>query len=169
MPVCAYSADASIANFVVNERPTVRISFGVKDAFTQDIEDAIKSGMPTVFTYSIIFKRVRGAWFNEEVGSYVFTHAVLYDILRDEYAVTMDEASVKTVKTADYAEMMRLMTTVDGFTVVSASPMQKAATYEVRIMAKLHSTELPGVLGGVTFFVKLWNFETDWFVYRFIY
>ncbi len=164
-PVAAFSNDASIEGLKVDMAPPARVSFLVKDAFTKDIEDAISSGIPTSFTFFVEFNRVKDFWFNERLGKWVFRHTVKYDSLKEEYVVNLDE-SENVIRTKDFNEMKRLMVTGDSINLTPIAPLE-AGEYEWRVKAELHAIKLPFLLNYMLFFVKYWDFETNWYIYGF--
>ncbi len=169
VPVPGFAAAARIDGLVVERAEEIKASFVVKNAFSADIEEAVKSGVQTSFTFKVVLARKSGLfWFDETVVKLVFKHTVKYDTLKEEYEITLDEAGGAPMRTKDLAEMKRAMTTSE-IVLVPARPLVPGAEYELRIMAELHSIKLPFFLDYVLFFVRLWDFETDWHTYRFTF
>lgn len=166
-PAVSFCEDARIDEVDVSDPPALKVSFKVKDAFTRDIEEAVRSGIPTSFNFIIEMNRVRPVLFNETAGRWVFRHTVKYDSLKDEYEVSLDEVGGGAVRTKDFKEMQRLMTTGSSIPLIPGSLLRKGDEYELRIMAQLRTAELPFILDYVLFFVKMWDFKTDWYTYRF--
>lgn len=166
-PVKAYSEEIARIDEVSVQKSQLKVSFAVKGAFNKEIEEAIKSGMPTSFTFLVEVDKVSSAWFNEEAGNLEFKHTVKYDTLKEEYEIKFDEAGDKPVRTKDFNEMKRLMTTVSGVLIATKKPFVPGEEHEIRIMAELHTIKLPFLLNYMLFFVKLWDFETGWYTYRF--
>lgn len=160
--------DAVIDSVAFDKGPPMKLSFEVKNAFTKEIEEAIKSGVATSFTYIIDLNRVNSVWFNEGVVSWEFRHTVKYDTLKEEYEIVRGEAgSENSIRTKDSAEMKTIMATGDSIELKPPVDLKPGAQYEIRIMAELHTVELPFLLDYVLFFVKLWNVETDWYTFNF--
>ncbi len=166
VPSTGFCEDARIDDVKVSWTPNLKASFQVKDAFTKDIEEAIKSGMPTSFTFIIELERVNTVWFNEEVGRWEFKHTVKYDTLKEEYEISLDETGEKGIRTKDINEMKTLMVTGNSISITPAH-LIPGAEYELKIMAELRTTELPFLLNYMLFFVKIWDFETGWYSYSF--
>lgn len=170
-PSAAYCADssagASIDEVSVTGRADLKVSFVVKDAFTKDIEEAIKSGIPTSFTFIMELNRINTVWLNENLGGREFKHTVKYDSLKEEYELSLDETGERGIRTKDFNEMKRLMVTGSSVPLTPEKPLISGQVYEVRIMAELRTIELPFLLDYMLFFVKLWDFKTDWYTYRF--
>lgn len=156
------SENARIDDVTVARNP-LTVSFVVKGAFTKDIEEAVKSGIPTAFNFIVELERV-SVWFDEAIFIREFKHTVRYDSLKEEYEVTLDETNEK-VRVKDFGEMKALMTSVT-LPFNGTAELVPGADYEIRAMAELDPVELPALLNYMLFFVKFWDFETDWYVYR---
>ncbi len=167
-PAAAFGAQAEIDAVTVDLNGGVRSSFVVKNAFTPQIEEAIMSGVHTSFNFFAEVNLSHGLfWFDERFAFVQFRHTVKYDTLKKEYLVTLDERGGKVVRTADIAEMKRLMSVVDSVSLKVTAPMSKGKKYDLRVKAELSSVKLPFSLDYLLFFVKLWDFETDWYYYSF--
>jgi hypothetical protein len=162
----ASAEDARLANVRVYHSKDLKISFVVKGAFKEDILEAINSGIPTSFTFLVRLHRAKTLWFDEPIGTWKFKHTVKYDALKEEYEVTLDE-SKGTVKTKDLKEMKRLMVTGDEVTIKPSPHLDERKVYKLSIKAELDTINLPFFLDYILFFVKLWDFETDWYTVTF--
>lgn len=165
-PTVSFCEDARIDDVVVSSPPALKVSFKVRDAFTPDIEEAVRTGIPTSFNFIVELGRVRPLFFNETAGRWVFRHTVKYDSLKDEYEVSLEEAG-GAIRTKDFREMTRLMTTCSSIPLIPGSLLSRGGEYELRIMAQLRTAELPFILDYVLFFIRFWDFKTDWYTYRF--
>ncbi len=164
--------EARMDNVVVTYDSEIHLSFEVRDAFTADIEEAIDSGIPTTFTFLVKLYRTRAFMTDKHIGTWNFKHTVKYDSLKAEYELTLEKLNGGTVKddtqrTIDASEMKHLMVTGDDIVIKTGKALLSGKTYELKVMAELDPVELPHLLDYMFFFVKLWDFETDWFVYRF--
>ncbi|MDP2689445.1 MAG: DUF4390 domain-containing protein [Deltaproteobacteria bacterium] len=167
VPATGHCVDARIDEVDVRwGHGPLTVSFRVKDAFTKDIEEAVKSGIPTSFTFLIELDRVNSLWPDEEVGSWEFKHTVKYDTIKEEYEIRLDEAGQASIRTKDFGEMKRIMATGASIAITPAH-LVSGAEYEVRIKAELHTIDLPFPLSYMFFFVKLLDFETGWYSHRF--
>lgn len=160
----AHGADATRIDDVTVSRDPVKASFSVKGAFTKEIEEAVKSGMPTTFNFIVELSRVSSILPDDLLVRREFQHTVKYDSLKDEYEMTLEDTGEK-VRTKEFSEMKRLMSSVQSLPLAGASRITSGSKYEIRIMAELDPVELPMVLNYMLFFVKFWDFETDWYVY----
>lgn len=164
-PAALFAAEASIAGVKVDLDP-LRVSFEVRDAFTEEVEEAVKSGMPTSFNFIVKLSRVDPVWLDEDIGEWEFRHTVKYDTLKDEYEVRLDEDLSREARTKDLEEMKSFMTRGEAIAITPAH-LVDGEVYELGIKAELDKTDLPPVLNYMLFFIKLWDFETDWHTYRF--
>ena len=164
-PASTIAAEAAIAGVNVDLDP-LRVSFEVRDAFTVDIEEAVKSGLPTSFNFIVRLSRVNPVWIDEDIGKWEFRHTVKYDTLKEEYVVRLDEGLLREARTKDFEEMKSFMSRGEAIDITPAH-LVPGEVYELSIKAELDKTELPPLLDYMFFFVKLWDFETDWHVYRF--
>lgn len=160
---CFAAADARIKDVgVAPVNGGVSVSFSVTDAFTKEIDEAIKSGLATSFTFRVEVERSKTLWFDHNEAELRFKHTVKYDTLRDEYNVTLEEAGNLVERTKDAARMKALMSASSGVVVRPDAGFIKGESYEIRIKVELRTVKLPMGLDYVLFFVKLWDFETDW-------
>ena len=162
----SHAEGAEISRLKVEHKPMLKLSFSVKDAFTKDVEEAIKSGIPTSFTFVIKLYRKRTLWPDELIGSWRFTHTVRYDMLKEVYEVVLTEKGI-TEKVKDREKMRLLMATVRDMAVSPTPVLKEGEVYELRLKAKLYSVKLPFLLKYVLFFLKYWDVETGWHVYSF--
>ena len=165
LPVVVHAKDASVDKLFVGRKPSLNLSFVITDAFTEEIEEGIKSGISTTFTFIVELYRVRRLWPDKVVDKWTFKHTVKYDNLKEEYEVTMEYQDRK-VRTKDFEEVKRLMVTADSIELKTRRPLAKDSRHILRVMAQLDTVKLPFLLRHMLFFVKFWDFKTDWYTFR---
>ncbi|MEK6791471.1 MAG: DUF4390 domain-containing protein [Deltaproteobacteria bacterium] len=168
--VCLSAGDPSITGLSVSGTDGLEVSFSVRDAFTKEMEDALKSGLSIAFTFNVELDRVRGMWIDEGLGEWEFRHVVRYDTLKDEYVVSREEANgngESGMRIKEFNEMKEIMSALTGASIAPTKALEAGEAYELRAKATLKTVTLPFFLDHVLFFVKAWNIETDWFSYRF--
>ncbi len=139
-----------------------RVSFHVTNCFTEGMEEAIRSGIKTVFTFSIDCFRKRW-WRDRKLASLQFRHAILYDPIRREYQVTLEENG-SILGTTSFEEAKKWMANIEAVEVRPADPLTSGSRAELRIRAELDPVKLPFPLEYLFFFTSLWDFKTKWYV-----
>lgn len=165
-----YAQDAGFEEVIVtNSSSDVLLYLKVINAFTPEMEDGIKNGIPVTFTFFIELYRNRTAWIDEEIVSISFDHTLTYDNLKEEYRVELIEKKGKIIITKSFDEAKALMTQVNGFTVTGLDALFPDEEYILKAKARLAEKTLPLYFHYVIPFWKLWDFETDWYDVEFRY
>lgn len=169
-PRTTFAKEASLSDIIVtNTRDHLLVYFGVKNCFTEEMEKAIMSGIPTKFTFIIKLYEVRSAWFDRKVADIKLTHKVEYNSLKNTFNLLLPEQNSKKVTTKDADEANKLMAEVVALKVARLDKLKRGSYYQLRMKAELDKIELPFYLNYVFFFLSLWNFETDWYSVAFRY
>lgn len=169
-PIPVLAEQAYISDVVVtNTRDDLLVYFSVYDCFTEDLKDAIQSGIETTFTFFIKLYRKSEAMWDTKIIDMEVQHSIRYDTLKQVYDVRLSEQDneVKTVKS--FEEAQKLMAEVVSLKIMPLENLEKGARYQLRIMAELDKIKLPLYLHHVLFFLSLWDFETDWYTIDFRY
>ncbi|MCK4739719.1 MAG: DUF4390 domain-containing protein [Deltaproteobacteria bacterium] len=146
--------------------PDINLSFVVEDAFNDDIVQAIDSGIPTSFTYIVKLFRKRNFWTDDHIKTWKFYHTIVYDSLREEYSVELDE-KIAVELTRDFQVAKDYLVQGRNIELSSVPELSSGSDYYLKIRAELAPVTLPFHLEYMFFFVKLWDFETDWLTYDF--
>lgn len=152
---------------IINNPDATRVSFEIKNAFTKDIEEGIKSGIPTTFTFFVELYRKRGLWFDETLANMTFKHTVKYDTLKEEYEIVLEEKPLETdlkpvpIRVKGLEQAKKIMAGGDNIAVKPA--LKKGEEYQLRIKAALDPVSLPFPLDYMLFFVSFWSYETGWY------
>ena len=166
----AYAQDPRLDNIIVtNTRDDLLLYLTAKDAFPEKIKKAIHSGVPATFTYYINLHRVRSLWLDEQITEIELSHNLKYDSLKKEYIVTRSWEENRPLTVKAFEQAQKLMTEVDGLSIVPLSRLEKGLQYQIRAKAELDKMTLPFYLHYILFFVSSWDFETDWYTIDFIY
>jgi hypothetical protein len=92
----------------------VLVSFKLGDAFTQEVEAAVHSGLTVSFVYKVDLMRSSAVWFDRTIASAVVTAAVRYDNLTRRYHVTrMLDGRIERADTTDREDAAREWLTAD--------------------------------------------------------
>lgn len=166
----AVAKQARLTNIILTDTPdALRLFLTVEGPFPPKMEEAIHSGVPVSFSFSIRVYRSRGIWPKKEMVDIFLTHTVKYNSLKKTYGVSRswDDGSPAVVYSFDAAK--KLMTEIDGVDVIALSRLKRGNRYQVQAKATLQQVTLPYHLHHVLFFLSLWDFETDWYTIDFIY
>ena len=116
----------------------VLVTFEVADAFTNDVREAIHSGLRTTFTYDIELRMVVPLWVDRTIATAVVSTTDQYDNLTRRHTLSrtvdgrVDESSV----TEDEGIVRRWLTTLARLPLCSTSKLDPTRDYYVRISAR---------------------------------
>jgi hypothetical protein len=166
----ANAQEPSITDVVITTyQNTVYIYFNIDGCYTTEIDEVLKSGIPTTFTFNVNLQKLKGIWFDTNIVNKTFRHTIRYDTLMEEYTITKEEDGKKSIVIKDLENAKRIMARVKFYPMVSLHMLQKGETYRLRIKGELDKVDIPESLRYVLFFVNLWRFETNWYVEEFVY
>jgi len=164
LPIQAFSQKASIQEVRVKDNHgSWKVSFSVDRCFTEKMEEAIQTGMPTTFTFYLHLYQVRNWWKDQKVVSLQFQHTIQYSPIRAEYQVTLGEKGTTKV-TQNFEEAKGWMAKVEETEIKPTSEFNPGLLTYLRIKAELDPVKLPLHLEYLFFFVSLWDFKTDWHI-----
>jgi hypothetical protein len=169
-PGLVLAQDATLTNIIVtNTRDDLLIYLTVDGAFRQEMEEAIKSGVPTTFSFFINLYRKRTLWPDKRISELRVTHTIKYNNLKEEFVIqrSWEPEKAHTVQTFDDAK--KLMSEIDSLKIIPLKELQKGKQYQIQAKAELSKVTLPFYLHYVLFFLSMWDFETDWYTIDFIY
>lgn len=162
--------EAFIKDIVVsNTKDHVLLYFEVENCFTDEMREAIDSGINTTFTFFVRLHKVNSFWFDEELADLKFSHHIHYNSLKEIYEVSLCENGNKNFEVKDFSRAKKLMSRVVGLKIAELYKLKEGERYRVDIMAELDKVRLPFYLDYLFFFVSLWDFETDWYTLEFSY
>ena len=141
----------------------VFVSFRVGDAFNEDIEHAIRTGLEVNFRYNVELKRPRGIWPDGHVARRVISSTVAYDNLTKRYKLTreIDGKVDATEVVADAEAMRRFMTTFESLRLFELSELEPNDSYYVRVKGVMRERNLLLLIP--------WDVGTGWKEARFEY
>src|SRR4051812_38998695 len=124
----------------------VLVTFELTDGFTEQVKDAIHSGLKTTFTYSVELRLDVPAWVDRTIATTVVTNSVAYDNLTRQATLvrTLDGKVEKSEVTADDAAVREWMTTFYRLPLFKTQILEANREYYVRVVATARPTN--GVL-----------------------
>ncbi|MFQ5894339.1 MAG: DUF4390 domain-containing protein [Nitrospinota bacterium] len=133
----------------------------LEGAFSKDLLEAIQSGVPATFEYTIALLRARRFWYDERVSQKRVFHSVKFDALKKEYTFTsasdQGERYVKVTKDAE--EMRDWMAELNGEAIALRGQLLDGGQYYVRMKADINSPHFAFPLNYLLFFL---SWETPW-------
>lgn len=155
---------ASIADvdlFNTGKRLVVDVS--LQDGFSEDVVEAIKSGVPLGITYTVVLKRNIPILVDKKIVTRTIKKYVKYDTLKEHYKII--ESNGKRLKKKiimDFDEVTRVMTHLDSIHLVSNKWLEKKGNYYVSVKAELSSKKQWFPFNYILFFVSYLSFDTSW-------
>ena len=142
----------------------------VKNGFTQEMIDGVKSGIPIIFTYQMELVKTSSKWVDTTLVESVVTHTLTFDETNQQYKITFSDQSGKVMTTKVIEEAKQLMAELNGVKVIALSQLIPDAPYAIHFKVTLKKGA-PCRLGmhRLLPISALWNFETDWRTIEFRY
>jgi len=166
----ALAQKAYITNVIVTPyRSYVYVYFNIEGCFTPKMEEAVKSGISTAFTFHVNLKRHRGTWFDSSIKNNTFKHIIKYDSLLERYTIIKEEEGKKPIIVKDFEEAKLIMARVRNYPIFPFKALKKGETYRLEIKGELDMVDIPKSLRYVLFIISFWDFETEWYVKEFEY
>ena len=121
---------------------SVLVSFELTDGYTEEVRDAVKSGLKTTFTYTVELRQDVPAWVDRTIATSVVTNSVQYDNLtrRATLVRTMDGHVESTQSTEDEAVIRLWMTTFQKMPLFKTGELEQNREYYVRVRATARPT-----------------------------
>jgi hypothetical protein len=150
-------AEARISRLSAMEKDgRVSVSFELTGAFDSDqLNQALESGLPTGFTYHVELERYRPNWFDTTIAKARIEVICTYDSRTREYLLNYrrDGKLVRSETLNDPAELRRLMATIDEPDLFSTGAW-KPYKLKVRVRADLMREFLLNMIP--------WDVSTEW-------
>ena len=119
----------------------------IQYAFTEEMEAALKSGIPASFLFFVRLKRDKRMWFDKTLVEKEETHTLTYDPLKGMYAVTRSWENESPFITASFKEACDRMCKIEGLPLTRTDRLKKGTTY--------------GVENGLFYAIRIFNQENQ--------
>ncbi|MGN6184185.1 MAG: DUF4390 domain-containing protein [Thermoanaerobaculia bacterium] len=158
IPLAAEPPDPKIHNLVATSSTAGRVTvrFTLDGAFANDeMIEALKSGLPTSFTFSIGIFRDRPNWFDDGIATARVEVITTYNSLTREYLLNYrrDRHLVRTETFTDLKQLERAMTNIEELDLFDIGT-RKPYKLKVRVKADL--------MRGWLMYVIPWEVSTGW-------
>ena len=165
----AQAQDAYIKDLtVVPNQENLVLGCRLENAFTEDLEEIILSGLPASFIFQVSIYRGRMFWPDKEITSFELKHTIIYDHLKDEFTISFSEVGRQPVVVKKFAEARKLMTELIDLPVLVLNRLESRHDYYAKAKALLGPISLP-LSTYFSFFLSPFDFETDWVFRSFKY
>ena len=143
-----HAATASLRIVPIVRDDAVIVSVELSDAYTEEVRDAIASGLRTSFTYTLELRTP--AWIDRTIGTTIVTTTDQYDNLTRRHTLTrtVDGRVDEVLVTEDNAAVKTWLTKLSRVPVADVAQLDAARDYYVRVTTK--SRPLGGSLLGLT-------------------
>lgn len=132
----------------------VLVSFELADAYTQEVRDAIASGLRTTFTYDVELRMPVAGWVDRTIATAVITTSSQYDNLTRRHTLSraIDGRVLEVVLTENEATVREWLTTLKRIPIYQTSRLDASHDYFVRIRARRRpsGTSLFGLASTIT-------------------
>jgi len=154
---------------VTNTRDNLILYLTLTDCFTEEMNQAILSGVPTSFSIHINLYQVKRFWRDAQLADMMIRHTIKFDHMKKEFTVARTWDKNGPHVTQSFEEAQQMMSKIDNLEVIQLSKLNKGSQYQLCAKAELSEINLPFYLHYILFFVSLWDFETDWHAVDFLY
>lgn len=132
----------------------VLISFELADAYTDDVREAISSGLRTSFNYDVELRMMVPVWMDRIIATAVVTTTDQYDNLTRRHSLSrvVDGRVEEATVTEDEAVVRRWLTTLTRLPLCATSKLDPSRDYYVRVSARVrpHHASLVGWANAIT-------------------
>ena len=134
----------------------------LKNSFTEEMIQGVKSGIPIQFSFKVELYKVRKNWFNKKTRVIHFKHIMTYNTLKDSYQVELQEVNHRIYSFSSLIEGQKSMNEVNGLKVSPLANLIEDANYLLRVKAEF-SEEVPSTgFHRLTAFFGLLDSQTEW-------
>lgn len=136
--------------------PRVLLSFRLADAFDEELQRRIESGLPSGYVFDLRLTRARKRWFDKDLESGQLQVAAMYNAVTGEYLINYKHNGdlVESRVVRDPSEVRSAMTEFEDLPAFSLERVRSERRFRVRIRAELGTKTL-------LFFIPTTR-TTDW-------
>ena len=160
--VCA--AEPSLVNIGVDTKgKIVVINARLVDGFTDNIFEAIESGIPMTFTFQAELRQKNAVWNDTLVSSNTVRHTVKYDSLKKVYRFSeLGKGVTRKIITRNKENYHKLMLTLTNIPIASTRSLDTNEKYYIRVKADLDTDRLWFPFNYLFFFLPYNDLEAAW-------
>jgi hypothetical protein len=141
----------------------------LENSFTSEMIEVLHSGIALHFSFFIELYKTTENWPEELIVTRKFEHTMIFDTLKENYKVTLEEDNNKVLSFRSLFEAQKAINEINGVKVVELKQLLPDNRYKLRIKAELYHKTLPLSLNDILPFLSWWDIETDWHTITFNY
>lgn len=141
----------------------ISVSAKLVNGLNKDVEEAIKNGIQKDIIYSVILKKKRSTWFDEDVVSKETEYTIKYDVLKKQYTLITRGNGNKEKVTQSYDEIKAVVSKIENAVVSPKKALEPDEEYYISIKAEIKDTKLPFFLDYFLFFIPFSDIDTSWY------
>ena len=117
----------------------VLVSFEVADGYTDDVRDAIASGLRTTFSYDVQLRMVARMWVDPVIATSVVSVSDRFDNLTRQHSIvrTVDGREQDSITTENEATVRQWLTSLDKLAICRTTKLEPNRDYYVRVSARV--------------------------------
>ena len=141
--VCAVTIVAQAAQTLhivpITRDNQVLVSFEVADGYTNDVRDAIASGLKTTFSYDVELRMKAPLWVDRVIATSVVTVSDRYDNLTRRHTLTrsVDGRELDAITTESESIVRQWLTSLDKLAICRTTKLEPNRDYYVRVSARV--------------------------------
>jgi hypothetical protein len=166
----AYAQQAHLKDIVIsNTAGNVVVSFKLEGAFSSEMKEAILKGTPITITFLVALYEVRRLWFDKKIPDIRIDHMIKYNGMKEDFIIKRSGEIDQVWTTKSFDEAREFVTQISNLAFLPSNWLENGKHCQIRLKAKLSTTNLPFYLRRVLFFAPPWDFETDWYIFDYNY
>lgn len=120
---------------------SIEISFELREAYTEETFERIRTGLPTGFTYQFRLDRDRKRWFDASLATATLQVVAMYNAVTEEYLINhkLDGRLIESQVARDPDALKMALTRFDGVPIFSLSEIETDDRVLVRARVDLGS------------------------------
>jgi hypothetical protein len=154
---------------ISNTAGNVIVSFKLEGAFSASMKEAILKGAPITLTFLVALYEVRRLWVDKKIADIRIDHMIKYNAMKEDFMIKRSWEIDKVWATQSFDEAEELVTQISNLEFLPSNWLENGKRCQIRLKAKLGTTNLPYYLRRALFFSPPWDFETDWYVFDYNY
>lgn len=169
VPQTGQAVEPTINDIIItNNAENVLVYARLVNAFKTEMESAILTGAPAVFTLLLEVYQVRSFLWDKKITGYEIKRTIKYDNIKKTFSIYTNGNDAPAVF-PDFESAQRAMADLSGIIIAPLQKLVKGNNYYLMMKVKIDKVRLPLHMEYVFVFVSFWDFETVWYKQRFSY